>query len=62
MIQIGTCSWTEKTLLQSGEFYPKDVKTAEGRLRYYADHFLSLPLPVRGGHSLPGKNKISLDK
>jgi uncharacterized protein YecE (DUF72 family) len=39
MIQIGTCSWTEKTLLQSGEFYPKDVQTAEGRLRYYADHF-----------------------
>jgi uncharacterized protein YecE (DUF72 family) len=39
MIRIGTCSWTEKTLLQSGEFYPKDVKTAEGRLRYYADHF-----------------------
>ncbi len=39
MIRIGTCSWTEKTLLQSGEFYPKDVRAAEGRLRYYADHF-----------------------
>jgi len=39
MIRIGTCSWTEKTLIQSGEFYPGDVKTAEGRLRYYASQF-----------------------
>jgi uncharacterized protein YecE (DUF72 family) len=26
-------------LIQSGEFYPKSVKTAEGRLKYYASHF-----------------------
>ena len=39
MIQIGTCSWTEKNLIQSGEFYPNEVRTAEGRLRYYANQF-----------------------
>jgi uncharacterized protein YecE (DUF72 family) len=39
LIHIGTCSWTEKTLIQSGEFYPREVRTAEGRLRYYASHF-----------------------
>ncbi len=39
MIRIGTCSWTEKTLIRSGEFYPKNVKTAEGRLRYYAGSY-----------------------
>ncbi len=39
MIRIGTCSWAEKTLIQSGEFYPPAVKTAEARLRYYAEHF-----------------------
>lgn len=39
MIHIGTCSWTEKTLIQSGEFYPKEAKTAESRLRYYAGNF-----------------------
>ena len=39
MILIGTCSWTEKTLIQSGEFYPKSVKTVEGRLRHYAGYF-----------------------
>lgn len=39
MIHTGTCSWTEKTLIQSGEFYPPDARTAEARLRYYASHF-----------------------
>lgn len=39
MIRVGTCSWTEKTLIQSGEFYPRHVTSAEGRLRYYASHF-----------------------
>lgn len=39
MINLGTCSWTEKTLIQNGEFYPGSIKTAEGRLRYYATQF-----------------------
>ena len=39
MIHIGTCSWTEKTLIQSGEFYPGGIRTAEERLKYYASHF-----------------------
>lgn len=37
-ILIGTASWTEKTLLQS-DFYPSTAKSAEDRLRYYADTF-----------------------
>ena len=37
---IGTCSWTDPTLLASG-WYPEDVaKSAEGRLRYYAERFM----------------------
>ncbi len=39
MIRIGMCSWAEKTLVQSREFYPKGVNTAESRLRYYANIF-----------------------
>ncbi len=39
MLHIGTCSWAEKTLIQSSEFYPKSVRTAEGRLRYYSSLF-----------------------
>lgn len=36
---MGTCSFAEKSLIQSGEFYPPEVKTPEARLRYYASHF-----------------------
>ncbi len=39
MIHIGTCSWTEKTLIKSGEFYPKEAKSAEDRLKFYAENF-----------------------
>lgn len=39
MIRIGTCSWAEKTLIESGEFYPREAKSAEARLRYYASYF-----------------------
>jgi uncharacterized protein YecE (DUF72 family) len=39
MVHVGTCSWTEKTLLQSGEFYPKGITTAEARLKFYAQNF-----------------------
>src|SRR6185369_10503924 len=38
-VLIGTASWTEKTLLESGDFYPPTVKSPEDRLRYYARHF-----------------------
>jgi len=38
-IRIGTASWTDATLIKSGKFYPREAKTAEGRLRYYADRF-----------------------
>jgi uncharacterized protein YecE (DUF72 family) len=38
-ILVGTTSWTEQTLVESGRFYPPDVHTAEARLRYYATRF-----------------------
>ncbi|MBS1191762.1 MAG: hypothetical protein H6R10_3554 [Rhodocyclaceae bacterium] len=38
-IRVGTASWTDKSLIDSGEFYPSDVNTPEGRLQYYAGHF-----------------------
>ncbi|HUQ41324.1 MAG TPA: DUF72 domain-containing protein [Candidatus Limnocylindrales bacterium] len=38
-VLIGTCSWTDPTLLESG-WYPDTVaKKADDRLRYYADRF-----------------------
>jgi uncharacterized protein YecE (DUF72 family) len=38
-IYYGTASWTDKTLIESGRFYPKDVDTPAERLGFYADHF-----------------------
>lgn len=38
-IHVGTCSWAEKSLIESGEFYPKEVSSAEERLKYYASNF-----------------------
>jgi uncharacterized protein YecE (DUF72 family) len=38
-ILVGCCSWTDKSLIDSGRFYPPEVKTPEERLRYYASQF-----------------------
>jgi uncharacterized protein YecE (DUF72 family) len=37
-ILIGTASWTDKTLLAAG-WYPKEAKTPEKRLAFYAENF-----------------------
>ena len=38
-ILTGTTSWTDKTLVACGRFYPKECRTAEARLRFYASQF-----------------------
>ena len=37
-ILVGTCSWADKTLVDSG-WYPATAKTPEDRLRFYAEQF-----------------------
>jgi uncharacterized protein YecE (DUF72 family) len=37
-IEVGTASWTDKTLLESG-WYPQTADNPEKRLAYYARHF-----------------------
>jgi uncharacterized protein YecE (DUF72 family) len=37
-ILVGTCSWADKTLVDSG-WYPAAAKTPEDRLRFYAEQF-----------------------
>ena len=37
-ILVGTASWTDKTLLESG-WYPPEASTPEERLRFYAEQF-----------------------
>jgi len=38
-VRVGTASWTDKTLLEPGLFYPKGISSAADRLGFYADHF-----------------------
>ncbi len=37
-VRVGTASWTDRTLLESG-WYPPEADTPERRLRYYARQF-----------------------
>jgi uncharacterized protein YecE (DUF72 family) len=36
-VVVGTCSWTDKTMIE--RWYPRGVSSAEARLRYYASRF-----------------------
>jgi uncharacterized protein YecE (DUF72 family) len=38
-VLVGISSWTEPTLVKEGGFYPKNVKSAEDRLKFYAAQF-----------------------
>lgn len=38
-ILLGTASWADRPLIESGRFYPPEAKSAEGRLRFYASQF-----------------------
>jgi uncharacterized protein YecE (DUF72 family) len=38
-ILVGTCSWTDPTLIESQRFYPDWVRSAEARLQYYSSRF-----------------------
>src|SRR5690348_18135199 len=37
-VRVGTASWTDRTLIESG-WYPPEASTPEKRLRYYARQF-----------------------
>jgi len=38
-VRVGTCGWTDPTLIKAGTFYPAGANTAEERLRHYASQF-----------------------
>jgi uncharacterized protein YecE (DUF72 family) len=39
LILTGTCSWTDRTLVEESDWYPRRTMSAEERLRYYASQF-----------------------
>lgn len=38
-IFVGTCSWTDASLIKTKRFYPKGFNSAEQRLRFYSSQF-----------------------
>src|SRR5881397_2445159 len=38
-VLVGISAWTEPTLVKEGNFYPKEAKSAEERLKFYASQF-----------------------
>lgn len=38
-VLVGTSSWADHSLVESGLFYPAEVNTPAGRLRYYSERF-----------------------
>ena len=38
-IYVGTSSWVDKALIESGRFYPEEADDTPSRLAYYAQHF-----------------------
>ncbi|GAA5037562.1 uncharacterized protein YecE (DUF72 family) [Thermocatellispora tengchongensis] len=57
-ILVGTASWTDRTLLESG-WYPADVTTAQDRLGYYASRFPLVEVDS-SYYSPPAESTVSL--
>jgi uncharacterized protein YecE (DUF72 family) len=57
-ILVGISSWADPELVKSG-FYPPEVKTPMGRLRYYAQNFPIVEMDS-SYHFLPGARNLSL--
>lgn len=38
-VRVGSCAWTDRSLVACGRFYPPGCSSAEARLRFYASRF-----------------------
>jgi uncharacterized protein YecE (DUF72 family) len=56
---IGTCSWTDPSLIKSGTFYPPKATTAEEKLRFYSDVFPVVEVDS-SYYALPSANNARL--
>lgn len=59
MIRVGTCSWTDRTLIDSTAFYPHVRMSAEERLRFYAGQFNTVEVDCTY-YALPSERMVSL--
>lgn len=58
-VRIGTCSWTDPTLIDSEEFYPDKKMSAEARLKFYAEHFNTVEVDATF-YALPSEKVVGL--
>jgi len=56
---VGTASWTDPTLIRSGTFYPPWAKSAEDRLRFYAEQFKTVEVDSTY-YALPAERNAKL--
>ena len=58
-VYVGTSSWTDHSLVESGLFYPHEVKTAAARLSYYSERFPIAELDS-SYHYFPTRKNLNL--
>jgi uncharacterized protein YecE (DUF72 family) len=58
-ILIGTSSWADRSLVESGLFHPSEIKTAAERLSYYAEKFPIAEIDS-SYHYFPTRQNLSL--
>lgn len=56
---IGTCSWTEPTLIKEASFYPVKTMSAEERLKFYASKFNTVEVDSPF-YALPSESVVAL--
>jgi uncharacterized protein YecE (DUF72 family) len=57
--RVGTASWTDPTLVNSDLFYPPSVRSAEERLRFYAEQFNTVEVDS-AYYALPAERNAKL--
>ena len=58
-VRIGTCSWTDPTLVACGRFYPAPARSPADRLRFYAEHFPTVEVDS-SFYALPSRRNSQL--
>jgi uncharacterized protein YecE (DUF72 family) len=58
-ILVGTSSWADRSLVESGSFYPREIKTPAERLRYYTGRFPIAEIDS-SYHYFPTRQNLSL--
>lgn len=58
-VWLGTCGWTDPTLIKAGTFYPPGTSTAEERLRFYASQFPTVEVDA-SYYALPAQQQAGL--